>query len=361
VLIDRPTSWGSARLLGGILAAVVMFAGCTMSRMPIDSGPVFLRVAGVRRVSDRIAVSPPAWAPRGRRLAFSTDEAVWMLSLDQHDEQRLASLPHVTEVGWAPTGRRLAALSAGRLCVLSLDGAPPRPVAAPPDVRLFAWARSGTHLAYVAARGGRDTLWVTDDEDADREPKTSRAYLAIPEPLEARMVAWLPGGQEMIVAAGPRNLDVTDRFFIVTGSGIGTRPLRLRDAARYPEVAPTGRFLAFLEGTAGDVLSGRGEVTIIREDGTGRRVLEPPGVYGGLAWSPSGSTLALGRADQGHIAVEIVDAVTGSRLLVDDYRPEIPSSGSAFSIAWSPDGRALAFGTNTGATVGPLWVATLTR
>jgi len=347
------------RLLGGILAAVLTFAGCTMYRMPVDSGPLFLRVVGLRRVSDRVAVSPPAWAPRGRRLAFSTDEAVWIVSPDQHVEQRLASLPHVTEISWAPAGRALAALADGRLYLLSLDGSPPRSVAAAQDVRLIAWARSGTRLAYVAARGGGDDLWVTDAGDAG--PRSTTTHLAIPTSLEARMIAWLPGSRAIMVGAGPHGLDVTDRFFTVTGSRIIAGPLTLRDAARYPEVSPTGKFLAFLEGPADDVLSGRGEVTVIREDGTGRRTLGPHGVYGGLAWSPAGSTLAIGRGDQGHIAVEIVDAVTGSRLLVDDYRPEIPSSGSAFSIAWSPDGRALAFGTNTGATVGPVWVATLAR
>jgi hypothetical protein len=44
-----------------------------------------------------------------------------------------------------------------------------------------------------------------------------------------------------------------------------------------------------------------------------------------------------------------------------DYALEFSDPSIALSLAWSPDGRHLAFGTNTGSFTGPVWVATLAR
>jgi len=40
---------------------------------------------------------------------------------------------------------------------------------------------------------------------------------------------------------------------------------------------------------------------------------------------------------------------------------EYTDPGMGVAIAWSPDGRHLVFGTNTGASRGPIWLVTLQR
>ncbi|MHB8733171.1 MAG: TolB-like translocation protein, partial [bacterium] len=112
-----------ARLPGAILAAVFVCAACAVQRVPIGAGPPFLRSAGLVRISDLRAISPPAWAPDGRHLAFGTADALWSVRPEAGDagRRRIAAAAGAERVAWSPDGRTLAALVGGRLLGYALD------------------------------------------------------------------------------------------------------------------------------------------------------------------------------------------------------------------------------------------------
>ena len=188
--------------------------------------------------------------------------------------------------------------------------------------------------------------------------------MALPDGLAARVLEWLPDGLDLLAAVGPR------------GDAVTSRVLRIRAARPTPTLTtvvagaamtgaaldPTGTRVAYVGGTSDDLMHGHGMVMVGRLDGMGRRSLTAPGTYTGLAWAPFGASLAFGEVlGSDEVIVEVVNADTGARLQVMDYRPEVPQRGTALAIRWAPDGLRLAFGTDTGDTVGPVWVATLGR
>jgi len=364
VLIARVAGGAVVRLLAGMLAAALALVGCTVERTAVGVGPPFLRVVAVARASEMAAVSPPAWAPRGTALAFGTADAVWVMQADGTAARRLVSLPHVTQVAWAPDARSLAAVSAGAVYVFGLDGATALAVPqAGGGVRLVAWAPRGERLAYAAAGVSHDAVWTWDA--GARAARAARPPVGFPDGLAIRTLEWLSDGDDLFVAAGPRDDAPSTRLLRVRMSR--PRPtivaLPSHVAVAEPTSDPRGRFVAYVAGRSPDRLGGgHDRVVVARLDGTGERPLTPEGAYTGLAWAPSGTVLAFGAvAGPDEVSVDIVDVMTGARLRIMDYRPEVAEGARALAIRWAPDGLRLAFGTDTGDGAGPVWVATLAR
>jgi hypothetical protein len=73
-------------------------------------------------------------------------------------------------------------------------------------------------------------------------------------------------------------------------------PFGWRDAMSGPTLDPRGRFVAYVGGSPDGAAGRRGQITVVRLDGTGRRTLSPVGAYTGLSWAPSGTVVAFGEA-----------------------------------------------------------------
>lgn len=360
-----------ARLPGAILAAVLVCGACAVQRVPIGAGPPFLRSAGLARISDLRAVSPPAWAPDGRHLAFSTADALWSVRPEtgELDRRRVAPVVGVERVTWMPDGRALAALRGGRLLAFALDDPSPRALVPADGIRYYAWPPAGRTTVERGAAAGDGPAYITTGPDGavlwTVRPGSGRAVRlgSLPGNLEVRALAWLGGNAGVAVTAGAPGT-AADRLVFVrpdvrTAPRVQTLPSRGHD----PVPSPEGRFVAYLEDAGG---SGAGagtetRVAVMRADGTGRRALTPSGKYSGLAWSPAGTLVAYARHEGGRDALEIADVLTGERLWIGDYRPEAAPSEAPLAIVWAPDGMRLAFGTDTGSSAGYVWVATLER
>jgi WD40 repeat protein len=345
-----------ARLPGAILAAVFVCGGCAVQRVPIGAGPPFLRSAGLARVSDLRAVSPPAWSPDGRHLAFSTADALWSVrpAPGDVDRRRIAPVAGVERVAWSPDGRTLGVLAGGRLLAIGFDDPSPRALAPVEGVRFFAWppaGRAAVGPVYTTFAGGRTAVWTV------RGPERQVRVALLAAGVEARSLAWLAGNTGVAVAAGGRGTDADRIVFLRPDVRTEPRVQMLPAGGRAPVPSPEGRFIAYLE----DAGSGEARVAVMRSDGTGRRVLTPAGRYSGLAWSPAGTLVAYARQEGDRAALEIADVLTGARLWLGDYRPEAGPPHAPLAIVWAPDGARLAFGTDTGAAAGFVWVATLER
>lgn len=348
-----------ARLPGAILAAVFVCGACAVQRVPIGAGPPFLRSAGLTRVSDLRAVSPPAWAPDGRHLAFSTADALWSVRAvpGDVDRRRIAAVAGAGRVAWSPDGRTLAALAGGRLLAFALDDPSPRALVPAVGIKDYAWPRAGAGPAYATANGAGTALWTL--------PAAGGVVRigSLPPGLEMRTLVWLAGNAGLAVVAGDRGAAADRVVFIRLGVRAAPRVQALPIGGHDPVPSPEGRFIAYLDGAAASGAGDGGEtrVAVMRADGTGRRALTPPGRYTGVAWSPAGTVVAYARQEGDRAALEIADVLTGERLWLGDYRPEAAPPQAPLAIVWAPDGTRLAFGTDTGSRDGFVWVATLER
>ena len=76
----------------------------------------------------------------------------------------------------------------------------------------------------------------------------------------------------------------------------------------------------------------------------------------------SGDKLAFAEVtDEAHAEIWIADGDASGRLNVHSYALEFSDPSISLSMAWSPDGRRLLFGTNSGTFQGPIWMAVFER
>jgi TolB protein len=185
-------------------------------------------------------------------------------------------------------------------------------------------------VAFVRATEERSEIWLTaaDGLGARRITRSVRALDESP--------AWAPDGRALALARtldGGRSYGI---YVVRTGTAGVPRLISPREGrfAQTPSWSPDGRLVAFT-GSGGRFGNCKGDVFVVRPDGTGfRRLLRGRPIALNPVWSPDGTKLAVVRVDgQEHQSIWIGTAA-GTRLhrLVAGSAP-----------AWSPDGRRLAF------------------
>jgi Tol biopolymer transport system component len=243
---------------------------------------------------------------------------------------------------WSPDGKKIAYLARRRpgtwdLYVMNADGGGRRRLM--PDVRLrtLAWSPDGRNIAVASPgqAGGPDTigLYLVNPNGSGRQ-QLSRSGEA---------PAWSPDGRR-IAFAGRRGI------WVVNADGSGRRRLTQQGVGRYAPLAwsPDGRKIAFLtEGHCGDFCF---HLYVMNADGSNVRDLTPR-LRGGpgqgvvdLAWSPDGRTIAFARfADAGDLVVRSTEAIFVVKPDGSGLRRLTWERWSAYRApAWSPDGRRLA-------------------
>lgn len=336
----------------GLLAAllVVLLAGCQVrvQRIPKPEPLSTLRVGEVRRVSDRVATSDVSWSPDGQTVAFGTPEGVISAGRDG-TERRLSPLRPATQVDWSSSGRWLAVISGGGLWLVDLSRSATRAASLPGVVRAFRWSPAGDRGVAVVEQDGW-WLWLVSAD--------GRLRRRIFGPASGLFdLGWYPNGLEVFV----REEDASGKTVALWRVRVAGSDRR-REVPSFPSVvqaqlSTTGRAVAYL------VAEEEGVAVVLQEVGhRPRPPLAQAGKVWGLSWSPQGDKLSYAEVEGGERAsVWVVDADGSTRLLVADYALEFPDPNSLVGTGWSPDGRAVAFGTGFSHRAGPVWVARLYR
>jgi WD40 repeat protein len=346
--------------LAVFLLVSVLLAGCDIRRSPAVESTRQLQVADVQRIVEHPAVAPVAWAPDSRAFVHSGDHRVWVYSLERGD-QGIAPVEVGTALSWSAALNLIALIDRGVVSTFRPDGSDRRVLDLPGVAVALAWAPGGDRMAIVLRRTGsgqpRYELWVANHDGGFK-----------------RLVTRAPAGRVM------RDVQwFADSLYLLYGLSDPTAERIIREAHRvrisYPDqaeiplpahtvalrLAPTGRYVAVV--TADRRAVGIGEVIVSRLDGSSRMVLAAdPGRFTGLAWSPQGDKLVYAQvSEESRAELWVADADRSDRLHLYSYALEYTDPGIDLAVTWAPDARHLAFGTNTGTFVGPIWLATLQR
>jgi Tol biopolymer transport system component len=291
--------------------------------------------------------------------------------------------PQADGLAIAPSGALVAVVQGERISLTTLDGAVIRKLAtgtAP------IWSPSGRQLAFMGKDGSLRVADVaTGEVRVLADGKSHRALYRYPDLND--LPVWRPDGSAVIASTVVDT--VQHELFVTEPDGRGARLLRSLGAnADDPEWSPDGRSIAFTRyGTTptimvGDdrlrrlrVLAQQGSeptwspdgsqlayiggskprwslspfvgsgIFVVGADGHGRRRITR-GKDWSPAWSPDGTTLAFARATENDgSALYLLKLGTRPARLIFDAGDvgENGESGEVVSIAWSPDGKRIAF------------------
>ncbi|MDR7523125.1 MAG: hypothetical protein QN168_11735 [Armatimonadota bacterium] len=334
-----------------LVAAAVAGSACQVGRQPAPVGVRFLQVGEVERATDRAALSPVAWSPDGSRFAYGGRDGVWVHHLGDPAGRKIAEGAAVTAVAWSRAANALAFVDRGILWIVHPDGRSSRRVPVAGLVTLPLWAPGGDRLAFVVRPpGGPARLWITSPDGA-----LLRMIGWDPRDRTVSALGWFPDALHLFVGLAAHATQTTTEWWRVR---IAYPDVRRLEGPPRPALesalSPDGAWVAFVAEE-----EDQERAYVVRADGSGLHAVSGAARrIAGASWAPHGDKVAYAVLRSDGVAEIYVAATTGAaRLHVTTYRLEFPDPAAGLSLAWSPDGRRLAYGTNTGAMAGPVWLA----
>lgn len=297
-----------------------------------------------------IAVSEPAWSPRGNRLActeFSgtgtSVSTIWTIRTDGSDPQPVTELEPTSfnhRPVWSADGKHLFFISnreGGRdIWSVRIDrqgrpvGPPKQLTAGDVGVGAIALSRDGHHLAYSKLEE-KSNIWsvaiepkpVSTLEDAD--PITDENH-------RIEFLDLAPDG-DRIAFDSDRN--GTMQIWIMRRDGSDLRALTRGEGHDFrPRFSPDGQQIAFYS-----LRSGNRDIYVKPIDGgAARQLTDHPETDWMPSWSPDGREIAFGSMRAGSADIWVVPASGGAprQLTFTETRDDYP--------VWSPDGTRLVYG-----------------
>jgi Tol biopolymer transport system component len=250
-----------------------------------------------------------AWSPNGRLIAYLDQHfSLWLVHPDGTGRRQLSHL-RSWGLSWSPDSTKVVISSPGftshhhdldctttSLYVVPIDGAPPKPLrAAGRHVGCgVAWSPRGDEIAYDNDGG----VW------AIRPDGTKRRHI-LPKGGGAQ---WSSDGAQLVfgVVIRLRN-GITNRhraFAVVNPDGTHFHVVTRHAYVEYPEAwSPTGRQILY--GAA----DRHGIYTIGSDGRRNRRVTRdspPQAGWGALAWSPDGRSIAYTTGETGNTDIYVI-------------------------------------------------------
>lgn len=349
---------------------LLIAAGCQVVRTPAPVGVGLLRVGEPLRLTDRPALSPVAWAPDGAALAFTDGNGVWIAPLDRTRgrERKVTAARHATFVDWSAGTGLLAYIDQGIVVVIRPDGGGKHRIplvttrGGPAFATHLAWAPQGDRLAVAVrdaatagtARGG-GSVWLVSADGGRRQ-----SLFNAPDGQVVSALGWFPDSLFLFIGIGPDG-SVT-RLLRWRIAYLDRRPLPLAfPAVAAPALSPDGEWIAFASAVPG---SDPQEVWVAPADGRSapRRVSDGTGRVGGVTWAPTSDKVAFTRVlGEARGEVWMADVDGRGRRRVAQFVAEFPDPALPLVARWSPDATTLAYGSNSGAYTGHVWIISLAR
>lgn len=379
-------------------------------KLPAGGGEA---VALTDAVRDTAEAHEPRWAPDGTRIVFWRGfgrdfgvQPLWVLSLDSgHARALAADTIRLSDPAWHPSGKTLVVvhspsrarpddrlslydLATGALTILPAPGLPPsaaRRLAEPawsPDGRMIAvvdgaadgpvwevdvvrggavrltadgvrakhpvYSPDGTAVAYVAPDSdGNAQLWMQQRGARDRRQVTTTTGNVDRLTTPFGRVVWTPDGRRLVFAR-------SGRLWSIPLEGGAVTEIRFSATVRFTQVRPAFRPLRFAapgseqraRGFMGIALAPNADrvalialdsLWLVTVDGRATSIARVRENASGLAWSPDGRTLAWSAGRNGEEDLYATDIATRATHALT----ALP--GQESRPAWSPDGRQLAF------------------
>jgi Tol biopolymer transport system component len=239
--------------------------------------------------------SSPSWSPDGFHIAFSAGEqgksGIFVIQDDASGMKRLTpTATDSSEPAWSPNGRQIA-------YVATLNGA--------------------SHIMLMNADGTKPQQLTTGTGN-DYGPQ------------------WSPNGRQIIFESN-RSGDFNLYTISATGKGQPTQLTRTSGSDDFqPSWSPDGKLIAFVSTRDGDA-----QVFVMDAKGSGQRRLTNTGSNFGPAWRPGGKQIAFVSSRSGNDEIYLMNA-DGSHLV--NLSNNAGFDDGVGLMAWSRDGRALAYG-----------------
>ena len=306
--------------------------------LPLWTLPV---VGGAPRRLGNIVGDDAAFSPDGTRIAYATQDGIYICSRTGTDVQKLASLPEPAwDVAWSPDGKVLRFTQGEQktgnssLWEVSANGENLHPLFPgwhqPPNERGGRWSPDGRYYYFVSCPEGICSVW------AHRE-KSDFPYLSRP-------------GQPIRLTSDPMSFD------LVVPSQDGRRLFATGGRARMEFVQQdrdTKQFVTLFKGVEiwdarfsrnGDRIALLGSDRNLwqsRPDGTQRlRLTADFSQLNDAQWSPDGTRIVFDAAKPGRPSnVFLVRAEGGA---IEEL---LPQDGVHVYPDWSPDGGSIAYST----------------
>jgi Tol biopolymer transport system component len=323
--------------------------------MPVEGGTAVL----VADVPNRPA--NPVWSPDGKRIAYLTishsgSKELWIAPVSEQGEPVAAptkvGLPDAAydlSAGWTsedkialffPSPHHQAVYtvpaSGGKATQVTPSGIPSHPRWSPDGKRIFLrWGKG--ELASIPAGGGEPSLI----------PKGSNSTVIEASPGGGNAIS--PDGKKIVFAGAQKGLEGVHIWTIPVGGGEPTRLTTPPTDNRFPCWSSDGNTIAFISYRKAEKNTFLSQIyTIPAEGGDARQLTsESDGVaWATIAWSPDGKLLAYFSKE----TIKVIPAAGGESRDVVKVRSTNPHSG----LAWSPDSKNLAY-----TSEGRIWTASL--
>ena len=199
------------------------------------------------------------------------------------------------------------------------------------------WSPDGTRIAYVAAVGRYAQVFLLDLRSGERRQLTEGEHLN----AEPR---WSPDGRSLVFVS---QRDGAGQLHRIEADGSGRRRLSTLGAPEAsPSWSPDGSRIAFVR------IAAKRDLWVMDADGDNAQALAfGPADEDSPLWTPDGRQLVYALRHPQHTEFRRVDLHSGETALL------LRQQGMAQSASFSPDGRRLAFLSNSGGQPMSLWLA----
>ena len=309
--------------------------------------------SGLRLVAQKAQpVSPPAWSPDGRKLAFQS-RGIYVVNVDGSGLQNLTRSPKTDRSpAWSPDGQKIA--------FDRFDGFPPqwRPGDGGPDSDIYvmnadgsgtknltrnpkpdsgpAWSPDGQKIAFQRVVGvipcgtggcgrGDSDIYVMNADGSEQRNLTRKPSLRLDS------YSWSPDGQKIVFQRRFKGKGKNWDIYVINAGGSGERNLTRNPSQDIDaDWSPDGRRIVFRTSR-----HGKWEVYVMNADGSGQRRLTrtPAANESRPSWSTDGQKIAFTREVGGNFELYVMNADgTGQRRLTRNSSPV----ARWVAFAWSP-------------------------